>query len=252
MFSWFNSENQVDAALIWVGIIGAAIEVIVAIIAVINVHKEIEESRKKILERYIEIFTCIAAFLFLAEAILGCRSSMLLGKQLEEMRTNNLVLQKELQPRNITLKQETNFIALCSSLPKMPIRVIIGVKDNETESFAEQVRQLLDAAGFGCTNGGYIRDDTLFSIRPIGVSDESQIFISEFRTNAPLKIYTNEAGEVHFVYDVNPFNFKQIDDVEYVGGVFSQLGIPISHNGKVLTNYLNPGEGAFIIPEKLH
>jgi ABC-type Co2+ transport system permease subunit len=77
MFSWFNSSDQIDTALVFVAVIGAVIELGVAIAAIINVHKEIEESRKKKLEKYIEIFACVAAFFFLTEAILGWRSSLL-------------------------------------------------------------------------------------------------------------------------------------------------------------------------------
>jgi hypothetical protein len=57
---------------------------------------EIEELRKQKLEKYIEVFACIAAFLFMAEAILGWRSSVLLGKELERMKSDNLALQIEL------------------------------------------------------------------------------------------------------------------------------------------------------------
>lgn len=93
IFSWFNSSDQVDTALVYVAVIGAVIELGVPVAAVINVHKEIEESRKKTLEKYIEIFACVAAFFFLAEAILGCRSSALLGIEVETMKKGNLVLQ---------------------------------------------------------------------------------------------------------------------------------------------------------------
>src|ERR1035441_4485785 len=96
LFSWFNSSSQVDATLVLIAIVGAVVEAGVAVSAVINVHKEIEESRKKMLEKYIEIFACFAAFLFLAEAILGCRSSMLLVKEIEGLHKANLELQAKL------------------------------------------------------------------------------------------------------------------------------------------------------------
>src|SRR5258708_30082668 len=92
LFSWFNSADQVDTALVVVAIIGAIIEVGVAVAAVINVHQELGESCKEKLEKYIEIFACVAAFFFLAEAILGCRSSMLLAKEIEKFKGDNLIL----------------------------------------------------------------------------------------------------------------------------------------------------------------
>jgi chromosome segregation ATPase len=100
LFSWFNSAVQVDTALIVVAIIGAIVEVGVAVAAVINVHKELEESRKEKLEKYIEIFACVAAFFFLAEAILGCRSSMLLSKEIEKFKGDNLALQTNVESLN--------------------------------------------------------------------------------------------------------------------------------------------------------
>jgi len=100
LFSWFNSADQVDTALVVVAIIGAIIEVGVAVAAVINVHKELEEARKEKLEKYIEVFACVAAFFFLAEAILGCRSSALLGIQVEKLREGNLVLQTNVASLN--------------------------------------------------------------------------------------------------------------------------------------------------------
>jgi len=100
LFSWFNSADQVDAALVIVAVVGAVIEVGVALAAVINVHKELEESRKVKLEKYIEVFACVAAFFFLAEAILGCRSSMLLAKEIEKFKGDNLVLQTNVASLN--------------------------------------------------------------------------------------------------------------------------------------------------------
>jgi len=100
LFSWFNSADQVDTALVVVAIIGAIIEVVVAVAAVINVHKELEAARKEKLEKYIEIFACVAAFFFLAEAILGCRSSTLLSKEIEKFKGDNLVLQTNVASLN--------------------------------------------------------------------------------------------------------------------------------------------------------
>ena len=97
LFSWFNSSDQVDTALVCVAAVGAVIELGVAVAAVINVHKEIKESRKKKLEKYIEIFACVAAFFFLAEAILGWRSSMLLEKELETLKTANLKHEQQVE-----------------------------------------------------------------------------------------------------------------------------------------------------------
>lgn len=145
MRSWFNSSDQVDTALVWVAVIGAMIELGVAVAAVINVHKEIEESRKKKLERYIEIFACIAAFFFFAEAILGWRSSMLL-------KSENLKLYAEIQPRNLTAKQKDILWKLLwrESLRSPPMSVAIKTPqlDFEARVFAWEIAGVFTNAGF--------------------------------------------------------------------------------------------------------
>jgi hypothetical protein len=164
--SWFNSSNQVDTALVYVAVIGAVIEVGVAIAAVINVHKELGESRKEKLEKYIEVFACLAAFFFLAEAILGCRSSMLLGKDLETLRSDNLKHEQRIEElrhqndeleaktkwREITPGQKRDFIESTKGISKFAIRVRYGTPDAEVQSFAKMIRDMLDSAGFTETN----------------------------------------------------------------------------------------------------
>src|SRR2546426_9971807 len=95
--SWFNSSTQVEAVLICVAIVGAFVEFAVAIAAVINVHKEIGKAKKKRLEKYIEIFACVAAVFFVAEAILGWRTSVSLERELKESRARLINLNLELK-----------------------------------------------------------------------------------------------------------------------------------------------------------
>ncbi len=69
-------------------------------------------------------------------------------RETELIRSNNLVLQKELQPRRITLEQRTNFIALTRFLPKIPIKVVVGPQGFDTTDFAVDMREMLTMAGF--------------------------------------------------------------------------------------------------------
>jgi len=64
------------------------------------------------------------------------------------IRSNNLELQLQLQPRIISMEQITNFINLTDKIPKFPIRVGIGASHDETFSYAWQIRQMLDKAGY--------------------------------------------------------------------------------------------------------
>jgi len=190
LFSWFNAADQVDAALVYVAVIGAVIELGVAIAAVINVHKEIEESRKRKLEKYIEIFACLAAFFFLAEAILGWRSSMLLAKELEtlksdnlkheqqveELRSNNIVLAAKQMPRTINATQMEGFKFLTQYIQKKPIKISIGLEGFDTETYASQMREMFTYAGFGtsadCGAWGIFRDSNRFERRMLGETNE--------------------------------------------------------------------------------
>src|SRR5438067_505814 len=50
-----------------------------------------------------------------------------LQKETAALQHANLELKAKMRPRRITPEQEKNFISLCASLPKMPIKVIVGV-----------------------------------------------------------------------------------------------------------------------------
>jgi hypothetical protein len=150
LLSWFNSADQVDTALVVVAMFGAVIEVGVAVAAVINVHKELEESRKAKLEKYIEVFACVAAFFFLAEAILGWRSSALLAKEVEKLKTDNLRLEAQIQPRRITAGQKEKLLALLSGRPEKKCAVLIAINSGDIEQrvFGRQLKEVLVACGF--------------------------------------------------------------------------------------------------------
>lgn len=62
--------------------------------------------------------------------------------------SNNLVLQKELQPRIISLEQITNFIFLTEKIPKIPVKISFPLGQTETGNFAYQLRQMLNEAHF--------------------------------------------------------------------------------------------------------
>jgi len=200
--SWFNSSDQVDTALMWVAVIGAVIEVGVAVAAVINVHREFGKPFKDKLEKHIEIFACVAAFFFMAEAILGWRSSKLLGKELEVIRKANIELEAKQQPRRITMEQLTNFIFLTEKIQqKIPIRVAIGAFHDESCSYAYQIRDMFNQAGFRCPDSdtnflwGIHTDPTAMTAHRIG-------FTNEWRD---LEFFTDITNNL----DAVPFQFEK-------------------------------------------
>jgi hypothetical protein len=97
-----------------------------------------------------------------------------------KIESNNLVLQANLleleaktKARRITLEQKEEFIKITKNYPKIPVKVCVGMADSETLVYADQIRDMLDAAGFGFTNKaeGIVRNDTVYETDKIKSSD---------------------------------------------------------------------------------
>jgi len=79
---------------------------------------------------------------------------LLLSNQQEQFQAlNNKLLEviNARAPRRINLDQRNNFIVLLSDshVSKIALPVVVGNNDSETENYAEQFREMLNAAGFG-------------------------------------------------------------------------------------------------------
>jgi hypothetical protein len=126
-----------------------------------HVHKEIEESRKEKLEKYIEVFACVAAFFFLAEAILGCRSSALLGIEVEQMKKGNLVLQ-------------TNVDSLTGEMIQLAHQYDLTTNAlAEAKSRLASVKPLPEGIAVDGATNIYVTDsfnDTIRKITPVGTN----------------------------------------------------------------------------------
>lgn len=75
--------------------------------------------------------------------------------------SNNLVLRARvelLQARRISIEQEKKFIEILKNSPKFPVKVFVGTRDGETEDYANEVRTMLDAAGYGSGKTNDITD----------------------------------------------------------------------------------------------
>jgi hypothetical protein len=77
-------------------------------------------------------------------------------KEVEEFKGKNLALQlkvleleKGLQPRSITKEQHDNFVALSASIPKQPVWIAIQSSAQESSFFAQNIRKMMNDAGFG-------------------------------------------------------------------------------------------------------
>ena len=96
-----------------------------------------------------------------AAAVSQAASANVLAAMIE---SNNLVLRSnvvvlELRSRRRISSEQTNaFINLLKQQWKVPVRIGVGATDSETETFAHQLREMLDASGYGVSNGdGIIR-----------------------------------------------------------------------------------------------
>jgi hypothetical protein len=64
------------------------------------------------------------------------------------LRVKLVELELRMQPRIITPEKLTNFIFLTQKLKKVPVKILTGFKDDESEGFAAHLRQMLNEAGF--------------------------------------------------------------------------------------------------------
>jgi hypothetical protein len=97
--------------------------------------------------------------------------------------SNNLVLEKQVlrlkNPSKITVEQRRMFLAILSeahNVSKVPIDVIVGGNERETEQFAFQLRKVLSEAGYGETPSEYHF--------PTAKMDDGTLFITNVFPNA--------------------------------------------------------------------
>lgn len=85
-------------------------------------------------------------------------------------------------PRRITPEQREKFIKILlehNNVSKIPIKVIVGKTDSETENFATQFREMLDAAGYGA-NAKPAPDEAVKVDRVVVTSFEPNVEVPPF------------------------------------------------------------------------
>ena len=82
------------------------------------------------------------------------RSQM--ASQLESAKAKTFELEQKLAPRQITDAQRAKFIELTKELPKGDIPIFRGDAGVETSNYINQVRAMLDAAGYTVTGRGVV------------------------------------------------------------------------------------------------
>ncbi len=121
----------------------------------------------------------------------------------------------------------------------MPIKIFVGVPDNETEVFADQVRQMLDDAGFGGPDAGIVRDSTLYMFSPIGMHEFS-----------PIDLMKNDTNMVAEMDAVAIPNTPREATVSLLGSNFGAIGFKATWFSSDAGKYLNEGDAAIFIPPK--
>jgi hypothetical protein len=173
---------------------------------------------------------------------------------IEKLRKQNDELEANVSDRAITREQITNFIFLTEKIPKIPIKIDIGNGVGETESFATQVRNMLNEAGFGTppdANAVGLNTNPNFQIgRKIGgIKLAAVIFLIYTGTTNDVFNFADITGE-----ETNGF-VRPIISINHTNNVYKAIEFSMSQI-KISTqwqlNFLpqNPGECEIFIPQK--
>jgi hypothetical protein len=180
-------------------------------------------------------------------------TNLLVEKQVEELHKENLLL----AARTIMQSQLEIFTNMLKSDLKFPVRIFVPDANEgfETENFSLQIRELLDAAGYGRGKNEGIEKVRLNRNFPIGTSDNLQLYFIFYGKqnegiNWPsLKIKT-EGHKVTISTTVSPKN-----DLSAVPGIihlaFQEIGISSGIWVGEYRDFLKPGEWGIFIPQKL-
>lgn len=111
-------------------------------------------------------------------------------KEVESLKGDNLRLQSLMQPRMITAQQHDKFVSVLKNAPKFQVWVAYDLPSDENLTFVRQIRELLDAAGFGVVKGETIDSDPKTprpSILNSGTSYADGTFLTPSKITAPVK-----------------------------------------------------------------
>jgi hypothetical protein len=211
-------------------------------------EKDVAESRKQVLE--ITLFTALVGT---TNAQLVA-TNLLIEKQVEEVQKQNMLV----AARQITQSQLEKFTNILKGVPRCPVRVFVqdGTETYETENFSHQVRELLDAAGFGVGKSEGIEKVKLGRNFGIGRSDTSDLqllFYGNRKDGIVLPNFKIQFTESNIVTTFT-FTASGTISLQAVPGMmnlaFAQLGITVALQVDEYKNCLKPGEWAIFIPQK--
>jgi hypothetical protein len=201
--------------------------------------------------------------------------SVKMSMEVAQLTRNNLELQKtvlelesKVKARTINSTQLEDFKKLMSLVPKIPIRISLGQEGFDTETFAKQMRDLFNYAGFKADPGagayGVSRDPSRVWVRNIGNTNDfpeaaillnstndalnkqfSGKWITQIYQMPALNLYTN-FPPVPVINDTNAME----DICSRIGYGFTQIGITWRMFLVKDQAWLKPGEFEIFIPIK--
>jgi hypothetical protein len=178
-----------------------------------------------------------------------------LSLRVEGLRKLNDELEAK-QTRAITLQQRDRFIDLLKNDPKCPVRIFIESDDIETKIYANQIREMLDGAGYGCGNTDGITKVEVSIKYPIGdpTRDLPVHFLFFGNSN---QIINWPSFQWNFT-NVGPSGYVTghfwTNDVSgtpgMIGDAFQKIGIKASFQSSETYYFLKPGEWGVLVPQK--
>jgi hypothetical protein len=166
------------------------------------------------------------------------------------LRTNLVALEEKLQPRTISIEQRKRFLQIMADRPKGPARVMCLSATAESHVFAEQLRDLLDDAGYKTTNGVQIESfGTGYYRVPIGdtepIGDLAIIVYGEPKNFAwPGATFEWKGSQVYSHFSTN--DLREVPFIIDMG--LSQIGFKVNLEGN--REVLHPNEWAILVHEQ--
>jgi hypothetical protein len=191
-----------------------------------------------------------AGGLKLIAARMGVTNSQL-SLRIEELRQQNDALEAK-QIRIITPENRDKFIGLLKNYPKCPVRIFIESNERETVIYANQVREMLDGAGYECQSNGITQIGLYASFSIDDKTRNMPIFIlyygkrDQIIDRPNLKIRFNPGGIAFTQFGTNG-----VDGVPgMIGDAFGKIGVNFTIESEDVYSFLQPEGWGIYIPQR--
>jgi len=156
-------------------------------------------------------------------------------------------LEDRAKDRTISDVQSNLFILLTKDLPKAPIKVFVGVEDNETDRYAQKIRLMLCASGYGTDDiirmpGGLILD------RPEALGLFSSNSVAFFVYGDPKHGVFIYSGDFGYATDNEAvYSIQKLERARRALAKIGLIGDYVPDN-----TFMKPGDIGIFVPLKNH